>query len=49
MSLFIHSAIWEDDSNKWPRGFYCNGYIQVNSEKMSKSKGNFRIIEEICN
>jgi len=28
----------------WPRGFRCNGHIQLNNEKMSKSTGNFRTI-----
>ena len=29
MSLFNHAAIWEDEPDKWPRGYYCNGYILV--------------------
>lgn len=40
MALFNHVAIW-DDSSMWPQGYYCNGYIEVDGEKMSKSKGNF--------
>lgn len=28
-----------------PKGFFCNGYVQVNGEKMSKSKGNFITME----
>jgi len=40
MSLYTHSAIWKDDKY-WPRGFFCNGWITVDGEKMSKSKGNF--------
>jgi len=41
MALFNHAAIWEDEHDKWPRSFYCNGFIKVENEKMSKSKGNF--------
>ena len=40
MSLYNHAAIWEDFS-KMPRGFFCNGHIMVDGEKMSKNKGNF--------
>jgi leucyl-tRNA synthetase len=40
MALFNHVAIW-DDQEMWPKGYYCNGYILVEGEKMSKSKGNF--------
>lgn len=47
MSLFNHAAIWENEPDKWPRGFYCNGFINVNNEKMSKSKGNFITLEDI--
>lgn len=45
MSLYNHAAIWEDQK-MLPRGFFCNGWIMVNGEKMSKSKGNFRSIRE---
>eukprot|EP00435_Cladocopium_sp_Y103_P016445 s217_g4.t1 len=46
MSLFNHAAVWEDQRELWPRAFYCNGHVMVNSEKMSKSKGNFLTLEE---
>jgi len=46
MSLFNHSAIWEDEPELWPRGFYTNGHVLVDAEKMSKSKGNFLILDE---
>eukprot|EP00930_Biecheleria_cincta_P032699 TRINITY_DN22676_c0_g1_i1.p1 TRINITY_DN22676_c0_g1~~TRINITY_DN22676_c0_g1_i1.p1 ORF type:complete len:1206 (-),score=292.68 TRINITY_DN22676_c0_g1_i1:49-3597(-) len=45
MSLFNHAAVWED-SSLWPRAFYCNGHVMVDSEKMSKSKGNFLTLED---
>lgn len=45
MALYNHAAIWQD--NKFlPRGFFCNGYITVNGEKMSKQKGNFLTIDD---
>lgn len=46
MALFNHAAIWQDPKY-WPRSFFCNGYIMVNGEKMSKSKGNFRTVRDI--
>uniref|UniRef100_A0A0D3G4X3 leucine--tRNA ligase n=1 Tax=Oryza barthii TaxID=65489 RepID=A0A0D3G4X3_9ORYZ len=30
----------------WPRGFRCNGHLLLNSEKMSKSTGNFRTLRQ---
>jgi len=45
MSLYNHAAIWEDPKF-WPRGFFCNGYINVNGEKMSKSLGNFLTLDD---
>ncbi|CCW61838.1 unnamed protein product [Phytomonas sp. EM1] len=41
MFLYNHAAIWPDDQSKWPRAIFCNGHIQVDNEKMAKSKGNF--------
>ena len=29
----------------WPLGIFCNGHVQVDAEKMSKSKGNFITLE----
>lgn len=46
MSLFNHWAIWED-KDMLPRGYFCNGYIQVDGEKMGKSLGNFITLEEL--
>lgn len=47
MSLFNHAAIWENDQSKWPKAFFCNGFINVEAEKMSKSKGNFITLNQI--
>lgn len=44
--LFNHAAIW-DDPKKWPQGIGVNGWITVNGEKMSKSKGNFITMRDI--
>jgi len=49
MALYNHAAIWNDEPNMWPRGFFCNGLLQMDNEKMSKSKGNFFTVEEIIN
>ena len=44
MALFNHAAIWEEEPDLWPRGYYTNGHVLVDAEKMSKSKGNFLIM-----
>lgn len=46
MALYNHAFVWQD--KKWfPRGYFCNGYILVNGEKMSKQKGNFFTLSDI--
>jgi leucyl-tRNA synthetase len=49
MSLYSHSAIWANQPNRMPQAFFCNGHILVDDEKMSKSKGNFIMLEEAIN
>jgi leucyl-tRNA synthetase len=44
-SLFNHVAIFPE--KHWPQGFGVNGWLLVNGEKMSKSKGNFYTIKQI--
>ena len=44
-SLFNHTAMFEKD--KWPKGFAVNGWVLVDGEKMSKSKGNFFTMKEL--
>lgn len=46
MALYNHAAIWPDEPNLWPRGYYTNGHVLVDAEKMSKSKGNFLMLDE---
>lgn len=38
--VFNHTAVW-DDPKWWPRGISVNGWVMVDGEKMSKSRGNF--------
>ena len=45
MSLYNHQAIWEDPK-KMARSYFCNGYITINGEKMSKSTGNFMLLSD---
>jgi len=45
MSLYNHAAMWED-FGMMPRSFYCNGYMVLNNEKMSKSTGNFLTVRD---
>ncbi|XP_054824536.1 leucine--tRNA ligase, cytoplasmic isoform X3 [Prosopis cineraria] len=42
--IYNHTAILP--KHHWPRGFRCNGHIMLNSEKMSKSTGNFRTLRQ---
>ncbi len=46
MSLYNHAAVWNDEK-MMTRGYFCNGYILVNNQKMSKSKGNFLTIHDL--
>jgi leucyl-tRNA synthetase len=43
--IFNHAAIFPEEL--WPKGFGVNGWIIVDGEKMSKSKGNFYTIKQI--
>jgi leucyl-tRNA synthetase len=38
--VFNHTAVWPD-AKWWPRGVGVNGWVMVDGEKMSKSRGNF--------
>ncbi|XP_053553126.1 leucine--tRNA ligase, cytoplasmic, partial [Bombina bombina] len=39
--LYNHVAMWPEDRGKWPVAVRANGHLLLNSEKMSKSTGNF--------
>ena len=42
MSLYHHAAIWEKNrEQRMVRNYFCNGYLNLNNQKMSKSTGNF--------
>lgn len=43
--IFNHTAIFSED--KWPTGIGVNGWVTVDGEKMSKSKGNVIPIKKI--
>ncbi|NYT03944.1 MAG: leucine--tRNA ligase [Candidatus Methanofastidiosa archaeon] len=43
--IFNHAAIFPE--KLWPKGFGVNGWVLVDGEKMSKSKGNFYTIKQI--
>ncbi|GFR47083.1 hypothetical protein Agub_g8770 [Astrephomene gubernaculifera] len=45
-ALYNHTAVWAADASKWPRAIRCNGHLLLNSEKMSKSTGNFKTLHE---
>lgn len=44
--LYNHTAIWQNEPNKWPLGVRANGHLLLNSAKMSKSDGNFLTLYE---
>ncbi|XP_056450421.1 leucine--tRNA ligase, cytoplasmic [Gadus chalcogrammus] len=44
--LYNHVAMWPKDSGKWPQAVRANGHLLLNSEKMSKSTGNFLTLSE---
>jgi leucyl-tRNA synthetase len=46
MSLYNHAAIWDSKPDLWPRSFFCNGYVLLNTMKMSKANGNFLTVKD---
>ncbi|KAL3880632.1 hypothetical protein ACJMK2_032856 [Sinanodonta woodiana] len=44
--IYNHCAIWPDQKEKWPKSIRANGHLLLNSEKMSKSTGNFLTLSE---
>ncbi|XP_076467867.1 leucine--tRNA ligase, cytoplasmic-like [Babylonia areolata] len=44
--IYCHTAMWPKDRSMWPKGVRANGHILLNSEKMSKSTGNFLTLSE---
>jgi len=48
MCLYNHAAIWNESPELWPRSMYCNGHVLLDGEKMSKSTGNFLMLDEAC-
>ncbi|KAM8974469.1 leucine--tRNA ligase, cytoplasmic [Pelodytes ibericus] len=44
--LYSHVAMWPEDSGKWPVAVRANGHLLLNSEKMSKSTGNFLTLSQ---
>jgi len=47
MSLYNHAVVWDKNVDYMTRGYFCNGYILVDGEKMSKSKGNFLTVNDL--
>ena len=43
--IFHHTAIWPN--RYWPLEISANGYVNIEGEKMSKSKGNFIVLKDI--
>lgn len=45
-AMFNHTAMWDKEPERWIRGIRANGLLLLNSEKMSKSTGNFMTLIE---
>lgn len=44
--LYTHTSVWSDKPEMWPRGMRSNGHLLLNAEKMSKSTGNFKTLNQ---
>lgn len=44
-ALYNHQAIW-NSPKMMPKSYFCNGYLMLNNEKMSKSTGNFLSMDQ---
>lgn len=44
-ALFNHAGVFPE--RYWPAGYGLNGWVMVNGEKMSKSKGNFLLMRDV--
>jgi len=45
-AVYNHVAMWPDSKDKWIKGIRANGHLLLNSEKMSKSTGNFMTLTD---
>lgn len=45
-AVYNHVAIWPENPENWIQGIRANGHLLLNSEKMSKSTGNFMTLTE---
>jgi leucyl-tRNA synthetase len=43
--IYNHLALWKPEY--WPKSIRVNGFLMINGEKMSKSKGNFMTLDEV--
>ena len=44
--IYTHCALWTSQPDKWPQAIRANGHLLLNSNKMSKSTGNFMTLAE---
>jgi len=45
-AVYNHVAIWPKQEDMWIKGIRANGHLLLNSEKMSKSTGNFMTLTD---
>ncbi|MBI2173202.1 MAG: leucine--tRNA ligase [Candidatus Aenigmarchaeota archaeon] len=43
--IMHHVALW--GNRYWPRGISTNGYVNIEGQKMSKSRGNFIVVKDV--
>ena len=44
--LYNHTAVWDQEPDKWPKSVRANGHLLMDGEKMSKSLGNIITLYE---
>jgi len=45
-AVYNHVAMWPENKENWIQGIRANGHLLLNSEKMSKSTGNFMTLSD---
>lgn len=49
MALYNNQAVWQNNEKRNNRSYFCNGYLNLDGKKMSKSTGNFMTLGQCLN
>ena len=49
MALYNNNAVWQNNEKRNNRSYFCNGYLNLDGKKMSKSTGNFMTLGQCLN